>query len=85
MATMVSAGKTLPQELARELRLFEERDLNIMRAKARKYSRPILEDLHHRILQTDIAIKTGKSDPDMAIEMLIGNICYLAAPPAGRA
>ncbi|MBI2935110.1 MAG: DNA polymerase III subunit delta [Chloroflexi bacterium] len=84
LAGLISAGKVVPQELARESRLLDERDLRIILAKAKKYSLPVLEDLYQRILQTDIAIKTGKSDPDMAIEMLIGNICNLAAPTAPR-
>ncbi len=84
LASLLVAGKALPPDLARELRLLDDRDLNIIRSKVRKYSLAGLKDLYHRFLETDMAIKTGKVDPDMAIELLIGQICGSTPTPAYR-
>lgn len=81
LAKLVSAGKMLPPDLARELRLFEENELKIATGKARKYPQATLEELYRSILKTDIAIKTGKN-ADMEVELLITEICDSAAKPA---
>jgi DNA polymerase-3 subunit delta len=78
LAKQISAGKTLPPELARELRLVDERDIRIATSKAKRYSQANLEELYRRILQTDIQIKTGKYEGQLALEILVGEICVQA-------
>lgn len=75
LAKQVSAGKTLPPELARELRLSGEKELRIATNKARRYSQAALEDLYHRILETDVQIKTGRYEAQLAVELFIGAVC----------
>lgn len=78
LAKLISAGIPPPPELARELKLVEERDVRIITGKAARYTRPALEALYRPILQTDLAVKRGK-DPDLAIELLLNEICSGAA------
>lgn len=84
LAKVILAGRTIPQELARELRLQDERDLRFIRDKAGRYSQATLEDIYTRILRTDVAIKTGKGEADAAVELLIGEICGAAPLYASR-
>lgn len=39
--------------------------------QSRRYSLPLLERIYRHLLEVDLAIKTGKADPDIALEMLI--------------
>ncbi len=84
LAKVILAGRTIPQELARELRLYDEKDLRIIMGKAGRHQQATLEDLCNRILKTDVAIKTGKGEADAALELLIGEICGAAPLSASR-
>ncbi|MDZ4247195.1 MAG: DNA polymerase III subunit delta, partial [Dehalococcoidia bacterium] len=75
LAKLASSGKILPVELARELKLLESNDLRIAAAKSRRYAMATLSEFYHRILKTDINIKTGKLSSQFALELLIAEIC----------
>lgn len=59
--------------IARELRL---RDFVVekMVRQARRYSLPQLEAIYERLLQTDLAIKTGQMEPIMALDVLVAEL-----------
>lgn len=75
LAKAASAGRMLPPELAGELRLAGEKDLRIATSKARRYSEAALEELYHRILETDIQIKTGRYEAQLALELFVSGVC----------
>ncbi len=83
LAKVAAAGKTLPPELARELSLAEEKNLRIAISKARRYSQATLEELYHRILETDIQIKTGRYEAQLALELFVAETCTQAPAAAG--
>ena len=62
-----------PQAIARELRLppfVVEKMLN----QARRYSLPQLEAIYKRLLETDVAIKTGRMEPILALDVLVAEL-----------
>jgi DNA polymerase-3 subunit delta len=44
-------------------------------ARAEKYSADKLKDIYRKLLETDLAIKTGKYEGDLALEILIADLC----------
>lgn len=62
-----------PSAIARELKL---RDFVVekMVRQARRYSLPQLEAIYERLLQTDLAIKTGQMEPIMALDVLVAEL-----------
>ncbi len=46
----------------------------LMRSAGR-YSSQKLEGIYHRLLETDISIKTGKCDGELALDLLINDLC----------
>jgi DNA polymerase III subunit delta len=44
-------------------------------SRADKYTMDRLKMIYHSILQTDLAIKTGKYDGDLALNLLIADLC----------
>jgi DNA polymerase III subunit delta len=57
-------------DIARELRLQGWQSDRLVR-QAGRYTFPQLEKMHDRLLETDVAIKTGQMEDDMALEMLV--------------
>ncbi|UCD08784.1 MAG: DNA polymerase III subunit delta [Dehalococcoidales bacterium] len=43
--------------------------------QASRYSSSRLKDVYRRLLDTDIAIKTGKMDPELALNVLVAELC----------
>jgi DNA polymerase-3 subunit delta len=43
--------------------------------QASGYSLGRLGELYHRLLDTDIAIKTGKYQPELALSILVAELC----------
>jgi DNA polymerase-3 subunit delta len=43
-------------------------------AQSEKYTLPRLKEIYHRLLGTDIAIKTGKYDGDLALDIFISEL-----------
>ncbi len=40
-----------------------------------RYSLPRLKDFYHRLLDTDLAIKTGRYDDELALTLLVSELC----------
>lgn len=49
--------------------------------QATKFSRPQMEAIYHRLLDTDVGIKTGRLEPEVALDLLVTE---LATTPAAR-
>ncbi|MDH7486069.1 MAG: DNA polymerase III subunit delta [Anaerolineae bacterium] len=62
-----------PSAIASELKL---RDFVVekMTGQARRYSLPQLEAIYERLLETDLAIKTGQMEPVMAMDVLVAEL-----------
>jgi len=43
--------------------------------QARRYSLPRLKQVYQRLLETDLAIKTGKYEPELALNILVAELC----------
>lgn len=59
-----------PAEIARELRL-QSWQADRLARQANRYTFPQLERMHDRLLEADVAIKTGQMEGDVALEMLV--------------
>ena len=62
------------QEIAAALGLNLEFLLNKAWAQAEKYSLERLKEIYHRLLDTDLAIKTGQYDGELALTILIAEM-----------
>lgn len=50
--------------------------------QAGRYSMARLKEVYHRLLQTDLAIKTGRYNAELALNILIAELCQGARVPA---
>jgi len=62
-----------PQAIARELKL-PHFVVDKMLRQARRYSLPQLETIYERLLETDLAIKTGEMEPVLALDVLVAEL-----------
>jgi DNA polymerase-3 subunit delta len=67
-------------EVARQLGITSEFVVRKVVEQARSFSREQLSDLYVRLLETDVAIKSGQVDEDLGLEMLVAR----AADPSQR-
>jgi DNA polymerase-3 subunit delta len=44
-------------------------------AQATRFSLPRLKTIYHKLLETDLAIKTGKREAEPALTVLIAELC----------
>ena len=44
-------------------------------SQAKAYALPHLKEIYHKLLETDLAIKTGKYSGDLALDLLITELC----------
>ena len=76
---MLREGQTAP-EIGQRLGL-SQFPLRKVIEQASRYSAERLESAYRRLLETDVAVKTGVLDVDMALELLVADLCELAHPP----
>jgi DNA polymerase III delta subunit len=43
--------------------------------QARNFSRQRLSEIHHRLLEAELAIKTGRTEPELALDLLMVELC----------
>ena len=43
--------------------------------QSNRYSWKRLKEMYHKLLETDLSIKTGKLDGDLALNLLIAELC----------
>ena len=62
-------------EIQDKLNLTSEFVLRKTLEQANRYSLPRLKEVYHRILEADLAIKTGKYDNELALNILVAELC----------
>ncbi len=62
-------------EIRNRLGLTSEFALRKTLEQADRYSFGRLKDIYHKLLETDLAIKTGKYDGELALNLLIAELC----------
>ncbi len=75
-------------EIQNRLGLTSEFALGKTLEQAGRYSLPRLREVYHRLLEADLSIKTGKYDGELALNILVAELCqrgkaYLARPRHG--
>ena len=43
--------------------------------QAARYPMPRLKEIYHKLLETDLSIKTGKFDGELALTILVAELC----------
>ncbi len=77
---LIVRAKELAQELPRpqvrdKLGLTSDYGLDKILSQAKAYSLSRLREAYHKLLETDFAIKTGKYSGDLALDLLIAELC----------
>lgn len=62
-------------DIRNQLNITQEFVLNKALEQADHYSLPRLKEVYHKLLETDLSIKTGKYDGELALNMLIAELC----------
>ena len=62
-------------EIRTLLNIAQEFLLNKVLDQASRYSMERLKEVYHKLLETDLAIKTGKYEGDLALNMLVAELC----------
>jgi DNA polymerase-3 subunit delta len=62
-------------EIQHKLGLFSEFALRKTLEQAGRYSLPRLKEVYHRLLETDLSIKTGRYDGELALNLLVAELC----------
>ncbi len=62
-------------EIQDKLGLASEFVLRKTLEQASRYSLPRLREVYHKLLETDLSIKTGKYEPELALNILIAELC----------
>jgi len=63
-------------EIQSKLGLTSEYALRKTLEQASRYSLPRLKEMYHHLLETDLSIKTGKYDGNLALNILIAELCH---------
>jgi len=62
-------------EIQRAIGVFYPAAFERIAGRADKYSLERLKEIHTRILETDLAIKTGRCEGDLALNILVAELC----------
>jgi DNA polymerase-3 subunit delta len=69
-----SQGKS-EAEIQNKLALASDFVLRKTSEQAGRYSLARLKEVYHKLLEADLAIKTGRLDPELALNILIAELC----------
>lgn len=75
LAKVLGQQKVSGQALMQRLGIRSEFPFKKTVQQARRYSVPSLENVLRRLLDTDVAVKTGRLHPDVALELLVTDLC----------
>ena len=75
-------------EIQNKLGLSSEFTLRKTLEQASRYSLPRLKEVYHQLLEADLSIKTGKYEAELALNVLVAELCqrrksYVAHPKHG--
>ena len=68
-------------EIMGRLEMASQRHLRLTQEQASRYTLARLKEVYHRLLGTDVAIKTGRYDAELALNILIAELCQGAKAP----
>ena len=71
----IQTARMSPNELRSRLGLTSEFVAKKALEQARHYSLPRLRQVYQQLLETDLAIKTGKFEPELALNILVAELC----------
>jgi DNA polymerase-3 subunit delta len=71
----IQTARMSPRELCSRLGLTSEFAARKTLEQARQYSLPRLRQVYNQLLETDLAIKTGKYEPELALNILVAELC----------
>jgi DNA polymerase-3 subunit delta len=66
---------TKDQQIMEKLAIYQEWRFNILVRQSKSHSFERIKEAYGCILETDLAIKTGKSDGDLALDLLVADLC----------
>ena len=69
-------------EIQHKLGLSSEFVLRKTLEQTSRYSLPRLKEVYHQLLETDLSIKTGKYDAELALNILVAELCQRTRIPA---
>ena len=70
----LKARRTPSTEIQSKLGISQEFILTKTLEQAGRFSLPRLKEVYHRILETDLSIKTGQYDPELALTILVAEV-----------
>ena len=71
--------RTSVNELRGRLGLSSEFQVRRVMEQAERYSMPRIKYVYRKLLETDVAIKTGRYDPELALGILVAEVCQRQA------
>ncbi len=71
----LKSQKLAPAEIQKTLGLFNSWVWTKMSVRAEKYTMDRLKEIYRSLLAADLAIKTGKYDGDLALNLLVAELC----------
>ncbi len=71
----IQTARMSPNELRNRLGLTSDFVAKKTLEQARHYSLPRLRQVYQQLLETDLAIKTGKYEPELALNILVAELC----------
>jgi DNA polymerase-3 subunit delta len=77
----IQTARMSPNELRNSLGLSSEFVARKTLEQAKRYSLPRLKQVYQRLLETDLAIKTGKYEPELALNILVAELCQRRPAP----
>jgi len=63
-------------EIMGRLEMTSQKHLRLTLEQAGRYTLARLKEVYHRLLETDLSIKTGKYAPELALNILIAELCH---------
>jgi DNA polymerase-3 subunit delta len=77
-------GGTSETDIQHKLGLFSEFALRKTLEQASRYSLPRLKEVYRQLLETDLAIKTGRYDGELALNLLVAELCQRGKVRSGQ-
>ena len=63
------------QEIMEKLGIYQDWRFNILARQSKSYTFDRMREAYRRVMETDIAIKTGKGESDVSLDILIADLC----------
>ena len=77
----IQTARMSSNELRNRLGLSSEFVARKTLEQAKRYSLPRLKQVYQRLLETDLTIKTGKYEPELALNILVAELCQRRPAP----